>query len=69
VDFVVELGQRILAVEVKASTRVDSRDLRGVTAFLEAEPRCELVMVLYLGKTVEPLGPKTWLVPMGVALG
>lgn len=69
VDFIAEIGQRVLAIEVKASSRVDARDLKGIAGFLEAEPRCELAIVIYLGKTVEPIGPKTWLVPMGLALG
>jgi predicted AAA+ superfamily ATPase len=69
VDFVVEAGQTVLALEVKASSRVDRRDLKGVSAFLDVEPRCALAMVLYTGTVAEPIGPRTWLVPIGVALG
>ena len=42
VDFI--LGHR-LAIEVKSTTRVSDKHLRGLRAFREEEPRCELLLV------------------------
>jgi len=49
VDYVIEAGRERWAIEVKASRRIDPRDLRGLAAFAErAGRRCRLIVV-YLG--------------------
>ena len=69
VDFVVETPRAVLAVEVKASTEVDARDLKGLSALVSAEPRCLAGLVAYHGSVVRTLGPKMWAVPTGMLLG
>jgi predicted AAA+ superfamily ATPase len=68
VDFVVEVGQAVLAVEVKSASRVDSRDVKGLEAFLAMESRCEAGVVFYQGNEVLPLGDRMWAVPTGAGM-
>lgn len=68
VDFVIEAGQAVLAIEVKAAGRVDTRDVKGLRAFLATESRCLAGVVLYQGEEVIPLGDKMWAVPAGVGM-
>lgn len=65
VDFVVELHNTVLAIEVKASHRVDARDIKGLRAFLASETRCCAGVVFYQGSEILPLGDRMWAVPMG----
>ncbi len=68
VDFVIEIGQMLLAVEVKSIQRVDSRDVKGMQAFLKAEPSCRAGVVFYQGTEIQPLGARLWALPMGIGL-
>jgi len=68
VDFVVEIGQVLLAVEVKAARGVDSRDVKGLQAFLKAEPCCKAGVVFYQGNEIQPLGSRMWALPIGEGL-
>lgn len=68
VDFVVEIGQTVLAIEVKAAGRVDSRDMKGLKAFMATESRCLAGVVLYQGTDIIQLGERTWAVPAGMGL-
>lgn len=65
VDFVVESGQEVVAIEVKASRSVDARDVKGLRMFLATESRCRAGVVLYQGADLVPLGERMWAVPMG----
>lgn len=40
VDFVIGSGKKCIAVEIKGSTRWESRDLSGLKAFMTATPQC-----------------------------
>lgn len=51
VDFIVERGRDLWALEVKASRNVGSGDLRGLRAFAEWYGKRHAAMVLYLGET------------------
>jgi hypothetical protein len=64
VDFVIEHGRGTLAVEIKAATRWEQRDLRGLTAFLESAPGCRAGVLAYLGRDTVPLGERLWAVPL-----
>lgn len=68
VDFVVEIGQTVVAVEVKAASRVDSRDVKGLQAFLATESRCKAGVVFYQGTEILPLGDRMWAVPAGMGM-
>jgi hypothetical protein len=63
VDFVVQLGRDPWALEVKASRRVEARDLRGLRSFGEFEGKRHKPLVLYLGdvpRRVEGIDVLPW---------
>jgi uncharacterized protein len=69
VDFVVEVGRDSMAVEVKAASRFDDRDLGGLRAFVRATPRCKAAILAYNGSTVASLGDRMWAIPLRMLLG
>jgi uncharacterized protein len=64
-DFVLETRQGLLAVEVKAGSRLASRDLKGLETLLTLERSCKAGLVCYQGETVLRLGERLWAVPAG----
>jgi hypothetical protein len=68
VDFVVEAERECLAVEVKASSRWDERDLAGLKAFLAATPNCKAAVLGYNGTEAVALGDRLWAVPLALLL-
>jgi predicted AAA+ superfamily ATPase len=63
VDFVVEAGRTVYALEVKASRHVARGDLRGLRAFADAHGRRHHPLVLYLGddpRLVEGIDVLPW---------
>jgi hypothetical protein len=69
VDFVVESGRRVAAIEVKAASRRTDRDLAGLRAFLERTPRCVAAVLAYNGKTAAHLGGRLWAIPISLLVG
>ena len=53
VDFILELGGEVIAVEVKASTVIGSADLRGLKSFAEYHRKLHRPVVAYLGTTAK----------------
>ena len=68
VDFVVEAGRDSLAIEVKAASRFDDRDLAGLRAFLGMTPRCRMAALAYNGASAVSLGDRLWAIPMRMLL-
>jgi predicted AAA+ superfamily ATPase len=68
VDFVIELGKNLLAIEVKAAARWEERDLVGLKAFMEQHPKCKQGILAYTGERMAEIVPKIWAVPIGVLL-
>ncbi|MBN1594515.1 ATP-binding protein [candidate division FCPU426 bacterium] len=68
VDFVVELGREIIAIEVKAASRWETKDLSGLKAFLKYTPQSKAGFLAYNGKEVVKLEDKIWAVPIPVLL-
>lgn len=64
VDFVIEVGRDTMAIEVKAATRWNERDLAGLRAFLAATPRCRAAILAYRGEEAVPLGERLWAIPL-----
>jgi uncharacterized protein len=56
VDFVVSIGRELWAVEVKASTRVDSHDLKGLEAFADRAGKVHRQVIVFLGARRQRLG-------------
>jgi predicted AAA+ superfamily ATPase len=65
VDFVIDTGRKVVAVEVKAGTRWDARDLSGLRAFVERTPACTAAVLAYNGREAVKLDGKLWAIPLG----
>ena len=69
VDFVIEVGRDTLAIEVKAASRWDDRELGGLEAFLSVTRRCRAAILAYNGTEAVQLGDRLWAIPLGLLLG
>ncbi len=65
VDFVIEAGRRVFAVEVKAASRWDEGDVSGLRAFLDRTPACVAAVLAYNGEESVRLDSRLWAIPMG----
>jgi predicted AAA+ superfamily ATPase len=68
VDFVIEQGRELVAIEVKATGRLQMDDTRSLRDFLRRTPACVAGVLSYFGQEVMPLGDKLWAVPLHVLL-
>ncbi|MEW6553970.1 MAG: ATP-binding protein [Actinomycetota bacterium] len=68
VDFVLELGKDIVAIEVKASSSWGNSDLSGLQAFIERNPECKAGILAYNGREAVSLGGKMWAIPLSLLL-
>ena len=68
VDFVIEAGRRVFAIEVKAATRWGESDLAGLRAFLDRTPACVAAVLAYNGREAVRLADRLWTIPMGQLL-
>jgi len=69
VDFIIENGNKCIAIELKASTRWSESDLTSLKIFAEKTPSCQASLLAYNGTETARIGPKLWAVPMEVMLG
>lgn len=69
VDFVIELGRRVVAIEVKAATRWGESDLSGLRAFVDRTPACGAAVLAYNGREAVQLDGKLCAIPLGHLLG
>jgi hypothetical protein len=65
VDFVIESGRKVFAIEVKAATRWSESDLSGLRAFVERTPACAAAVLAYNGRDAVKLGGKLYAIPIG----
>jgi len=68
VDFVVEVGNHCIALEVKSGARWQDRDLAGLRAFLSTTPHCKAAILGYNGVEPVKLGEKIWALPLSLLL-
>jgi predicted AAA+ superfamily ATPase len=68
VDFVIEEGRKVCAIEVKAATRWRESDLSGLRTFIDRTPSCIAAVLAYNGNESVSLGDKLWAIPMGKLL-
>ena len=68
VDFVLEYGREVMAVEVKSGANFGKRDLSGLQAFLAATPHCKVALLAYNGTEAMKLGERLWAIPLGLML-
>jgi len=64
VDLVVEVGEDVLAIEVKTGSRWQKSDLSGLNAFLERTPQCRAAILAYNGTRAVQLGDRLYAIPM-----
>ena len=68
VDFIIEIGNETIAVEVKNGSRWHERDLSGIKAYLESSKSCRAGILAYGGTEIRKLGEKIWAVPAQLLL-
>jgi predicted AAA+ superfamily ATPase len=68
VDFVIEVGREVMAVEIKSGPRPKESDLSSLRAFVDRTPHCRLGVLAHGGGAVARMGEKLWSVPIGALL-
>ena len=68
VDFILEVGDETIAIEVKKSTRWQERDLLGLKAYLNSAKKCRAAILSYAGTEVLKLADRIWAVPTQLLL-
>ena len=68
VDFVIEAGRKVFAIEIKAATRWSESDLSGLRAFLDRTPDCAAAVLAYNGKEAAKLDERLFAIPLGQLL-
>lgn len=63
VDFVIRLGQSVIAVEVKSSQDVSFGETRPMREFLKTHPEATCGMIVYNGARIYPVGTNIYAVP------
>jgi predicted AAA+ superfamily ATPase len=66
VDFIIEVNNHCIALEIKSGTRWQERDLSGLKAFLTATPHCKAAILGYNGTEIVKLGEKIWALPLSL---
>jgi predicted AAA+ superfamily ATPase len=69
VDFVLEHGRKLLAVEVKLTDNLGYRDTAGSRLFLEKHPQASGALIVYCGRQVKRLDEKILAVPWSFLTG
>lgn len=69
VDFVIENGRAVVALEVKAASQWSENDCSGLRAFVARTPACVAAVLAYNGREAVKLGDKLWAIPLGHLLG
>jgi predicted AAA+ superfamily ATPase len=68
VDFIIEAGNKCLAIETKSSARWNEKDLSGLNTFLATTPHCIGGILAYNGTEAVKLGNKLWAIPLSTIL-
>lgn len=69
VDFVLEHGRRLLAIEVKLSDNLGYRDSAGLRLFFEKHPKTSAGLLIYGGRDVKRLDEKIVAIPWRLVTG
>lgn len=67
VDFIVENGMQILAIECKGKSTLQKKDLKGLEIFLNDHPEGQGI-IFYSGKEILPYGPRILAIPLQIFL-
>jgi predicted AAA+ superfamily ATPase len=69
IDFVIEHGRRIIAIEVKMTSTVRFSDISGLTAFMQEHPNAAAGALVYTGNEIRRLGEKIVAIPWHMIVG
>ncbi len=69
VDFVLEHGKRLLAIEVKLTDNLGYRDTAGLRLFFEKHPKASGGLIVYGGKEIKRLDEKIVAIPWSLITG
>ena len=69
VDFVVEHGRRVMAVEVKSTNNPGYRDIAGLQAFLGEHPDAAAGLLVHSGREIKRLDEKILAIPWTMLTG
>jgi len=69
VDFVLEYGRRLLAIEVKLTDNLGYRDTSGLRLFLENHPKTSGGLIVYGGRTIKRMDEKIIAIPWSFLTG
>ncbi len=69
VDFVLEYGRRLIAIEVKCSETLTYKDTEGIRSFLEEYPEAVAGIICYPGNEIKYFGEKILTMPWTMFLG
>jgi uncharacterized protein len=69
VDFVLEHGRRLLAIEAKLTDNLTYRDTAGVRFFLENHPKASGGLIVYSGKQIKRIDEKILAIPWSLITG
>ena len=68
VDFIIETGRDVFAIECKTATRWNDTDLSGLRAFLARTPACKAAILAYNGATPVRLDKRLYAIPLALLL-
>jgi len=68
VDFVIEIGRKSIAIEVKAGANWSRSDLSALQEFLSVTPNCRAAVIAHNGEEALQIGERMWAIPLGVLL-
>lgn len=63
VDFVIESGKKLIALEIKSSQEIKYSDASNLKVFIKEYPETIAGIIVYSGKSIKHLGEKLWAVP------
>jgi hypothetical protein len=64
IDFILEYSDRIIAIEVKSSSKIDEKAFRHIKSFQKQSEKCKLGIVFYLGNKVLRFGESLIAIPL-----
>lgn len=68
VDFILEVENETIAIEVKMGTRFKDHDLAGLKAYLASSKKCLGGLLIYNGTEILKIDERMWAVPAGLLL-
>lgn len=68
VDFILEIGRKTIAIEIKNGGRWNKKDLAGLTAYMNSSKNCRAGILAYNGTELLKLKNKIWIVPISLLL-